>query len=235
MRNILLLVLVFQLSILYSQKPCSLTPNLIDYDGNSYETVQIGNQCWMKENLRVTHYSNGSPIPNVVEPGKWSGTNCRTTGQYCFYGNTRNPTLQLVGALYSWKGAMGADEGSRRIESVRQGVCPDGWHMPNEIEWNTLFSVVGDKPGEKLKSRDKFWKDDGYGLDLYGFQARAVGARHFKGEDTAWGILANFWSSTDQGSESDKAMAISFSNGWGEVSKDYMHKNHGLSVRCIRD
>jgi len=95
----------------------------IDYDGNAYPTFQIGPQVWMAENLRVTHYSNGDPIPNVTDDGTWSGL---TSGAYCWYDNNQSAN-EKYGTIYNWY----------TVDDSR-GLCPDGWHVPTHDEWTTL-------------------------------------------------------------------------------------------------
>ncbi|MCP4790448.1 MAG: hypothetical protein GY881_09470, partial [Gammaproteobacteria bacterium] len=89
------------------------TSSLIDSDGNTYPTITIGNQVWMLENLRVTHYRNGDAIPNVTDDTGWSGL---STGAYCWYDNDQ-ATNEKYGALYNWY----------TVDDSR-GLCPEGWH-----------------------------------------------------------------------------------------------------------
>jgi hypothetical protein len=92
---------------------------VIDYDGNIYFVVEIGGQCWMAENLKVTHYRNGDPIPNVTDNAEWEGL---STGGYCDYYNNPN-YAPIYGRLYNWY----AVDDSRNI-------APAGWLcrlMPN--------------------------------------------------------------------------------------------------------
>ncbi len=71
---------------------------VVDIDGNAYNTVKIGNQWWMAENLKVTHYRNGNPIPNVTDDTEWSNL---TTGAYCSYDNN-DSNINTYGLLYNW-------------------------------------------------------------------------------------------------------------------------------------
>ena len=109
---------------------------VIDYDGNEYQIVQIGDQEWMAENLKVTHYADGTTIPLVEGTVEW--TELDTDGKaYCWYEN--NTSLKdTYGALYTWPAAM-----KGAVNSGVQGVCPDGWHMPSEAEWKVLEMTLG--------------------------------------------------------------------------------------------
>ncbi|MBN2541540.1 fibrobacter succinogenes major paralogous domain-containing protein [bacterium] len=95
----------------------------VDIDGNTYETIWIGSQCWMAENLKVTHYRDSTPIPNVTDGGTWSGL---TTGAYCEYDNDTS-NVPTYGRLYDWYA----------VDDPR-GLAPAGWHVPTDAEWQTL-------------------------------------------------------------------------------------------------
>lgn len=98
---------------------------LRDADGNQYETVIMGNQVWMTENLKSTHYANGEAIPQTS-----MYENDTTYGQA--YGN-----------LYSWHAAINGTYGNNKNPSMIQGVCPEGWHVPSQAEWEELMVTLG--------------------------------------------------------------------------------------------
>ncbi len=117
---------------------------IVDIDGNIYNTVIIGNQCWMQENLKVTHYSDGVVIPNVIDNCSWSTLgNNDNDDAYCYYDNSvENATI--YGALYTWAAAMGDNaESSYNNPSGVLGVCPTGWHLPSDDEWKQLEMHLG--------------------------------------------------------------------------------------------
>jgi len=91
-----------------------------DYDGNFYKTVKIGNKCWMAENLKSLHYSDGSVI----------------TGDYHYNGDSFN--TRAFGKLYTWAAVMNGEPSSSSNPSEVQGICPEGWHVPSENEWKVL-------------------------------------------------------------------------------------------------
>ena len=132
-----------------AQAPIIIPKIVTDYDGNVYDGVQIGELIWMKQNLRVTHYADGTPIPNgmemVPENANWAWYenhelvhNSDSTAYY--YANPDADTSEY-GLLYNWTAAV---RGLRRIaynEDI-QGACPDGWHVPSDEEWTAMERYV---------------------------------------------------------------------------------------------
>ena len=116
--------------------PCPGTPTLTDIDGNVYNTVMLGNQCWMKENLRTTRFANGGGIPAM-------DTVLVTPLRYAPNGDEGN--VATYGYLYNWPAVMNGAEGSNANPSGVQGVCPDGWHVPSSAEWTQLEEYVGSR------------------------------------------------------------------------------------------
>ncbi|MBK9358859.1 MAG: fibrobacter succinogenes major paralogous domain-containing protein [Bacteroidales bacterium] len=99
-----------------------------DFDNNSYPVVTIGDQTWMAENLKVSHYRNGDSIPNVTGYMQWDGLN---TGAYCWYDNEIS-WKDIFGALYNWYAVIDS-----------RGLCPAGWHTPTNTEWTILSDYLG--------------------------------------------------------------------------------------------
>lgn len=116
-------------------QPCPGNPTVTDYDGNVYNTVQIGNQCWMKENLKTNHYSDGTSIS--------LGTATSTSIAYRYYPNNNSANIDDYGYLYNWKAVRRNSTSSDSNPSNVQGVCPTGWHVPSRSEWLQLISYVG--------------------------------------------------------------------------------------------
>ena len=115
-------------------QPCPGIPTVTDYDGNVYNTVQIGAQCWMKENLRTTHYANGDPVP--------AGNTESETFPYRYMPNNSVSNVTSYGYLYNWPAVMHGYSNSTTNPSGVQGVCPTGWHVPSDAEWNQLINYV---------------------------------------------------------------------------------------------
>ncbi len=203
---------------------------IIDIDGNVYQTVKIGDQWWMAENLKVTHYRNGDEIPNVTDSTEWSNL---TTGAYCNYDNDAN-NATTYGSLYNWY----AVNDSRNI-------APTGWHVPSDAEWKELEMYLGmsqsdaddtgyrgTDEGDKLKSISG-WYSDGNGTDDYGFSALPGGYRGNDGNYYFMGNKAGFWSSTEDGSYN--AWSRILNSSYSGVYRNGSNKEVGFSVRCVRD
>jgi uncharacterized protein (TIGR02145 family) len=115
---------IFFLSLLVAFALQNQAQTLIDIDGNIYHTIIFGNQVWMSENLKVTHYRNGDTIPNITDNTQWSNL---SSGGYCNYANDTNKTT-----LYNWFAAA----------DIRN-IAPAGWHVPSDTEWSTLTTYLG--------------------------------------------------------------------------------------------
>ena len=119
--------------------PCPGTPTVTDIDGNIYNTIQVDNHCWMKENLKVTRYPNGSNIPLINDNNLWANLGDNNTDDaYCYYNNDNNSEY---GALYSYAAAIA--DNWQRDNTEAQGICPDGWHLPSDYEWSVLSDFLG--------------------------------------------------------------------------------------------
>ena len=116
-------------------KPCELTPTLMDYDSNVYNTVQIGKQCWMKENLRTTHFADGTAIQRI------NGTSTSVAALYEPMYEASN--VPIYGYLYNAVAYMHGASASSSNPSGVQGICPKGWHLPSDAEWIQMFQYVG--------------------------------------------------------------------------------------------
>lgn len=107
-----------------------------DYDDNVYHAVQIGEQCWMKENLRTTHYADGSVIQ----------TSTTTSSTVPYYYQNPNLDVTQYGLLYNWAAVMNGAASSNVNPSGVQGICPNGWHVPSNAEWTQLIDYVKSQP-----------------------------------------------------------------------------------------
>jgi uncharacterized protein (TIGR02145 family) len=197
-------------------------PSVIkDGDGNIYQTVTIGTQVWLTENLKTTKYNDGNPIPLVADNNVWITS---TTAAYCWYDNeisNENP----YGALYNWN-------------AVNTGrLCPSGWHVASDTEWTSLFSYLGGESvaGGKLKESGTIhWVSPNTGAtNESGFTALPGGYRYeLDGVSYYLGIGGYWWSSS--GESSTKAWRISLYNDYASVFKTSQNKIQGCSVRCIK-
>lgn len=209
----------------------SETGEVVDIDGNKYNTVKIGEQWWMAENLRVTKYRNGEVIPVVSDSSEW--TNLKS-GAYSWYQNDYETKGKYYGALYNWYA----------VESESE-LCPDGWHVPNDNEWSELFDYLGGElyAGGKLKSTNTEpaiaprWDSPNDGANNEsGFSAFPGGNRNPNGEFNYIGKYGFWWSSTEW--VDNEYLAICLSNDhFGVLPTDvYVNfKSTGYNVRCIKD
>jgi hypothetical protein len=113
-------------SITYTLNSNVCPSTVIDVEGNIYNTVIIGTQCWMKENLKTMHYSNGAVIPNNLSATQWN----YLPGACADYNNDSISSL-VYGKLYNWYAVANS-----------QGLCPIGWHVPDDSEWNILVKTI---------------------------------------------------------------------------------------------
>ena len=209
--------------------PCAGTPTVKDIDGNSYNTVQIGTQCWTKENLRVSKYRDGSIIP-LDESGGTSGNSSaqiwsnRTTGARTVFGH--NPAnLALLGYLYNWYAI-----------SDPKGLCPSAWHVPSDAEWTTLTTFLGGESvaGGKMKSiSTTYWNLSNVApTNESGFSTLPGGYRVNDGSFNNINLNAFFWSATELDKNDAWHRYLNYNDN---VFVNYFNKSFGASVRCIKD
>jgi len=200
-----------------------LTPppdTIKDFDGNIYHSIKIGDQYWMLENLKVTHYRNGDAILNIKSDTGWENSN---QGAYCDYENkTSNSTT--YGRLYNWFAVNDS-----------RSICPAGWHVPSNDEWYTLTNLLGgdEVAAGKLKEAGTIhWLSPNAGAtNETGFTAIPGGSRETDGSFSYLGLSADFWSSTLFINDVAWERFLDYSS-----PGVYTHGNavrSGFSVRCI--
>ncbi len=194
-----------------------------DIDGNIYQTVKIGGQVWMAENLKVTRYRNGEAIPRVTVDSLWPKLR---SGAWCSYNND-NSHAGLYGNLYNW---YAVNDG--------RNIAPEGWHVPTDDEWQMLVDYLGgkDAAGGKMKQIGAtLWQGPNTGAsNESGFCGLPGGYRNYRnGQFNYIGVYALFWSST-QGTDW-YAFYRELTHSYASVNRNYGDKPNGFSVRCIRD
>ena len=209
-----------------------------DYDGNLYNTVTIGNQVWMSENLKVTHYPNGDTIPLVTNNGSWANLGNNNTDDAYSYNSNSSANANIYGALYTYSAAIG--DNWVRDNIVNQGVCPDGWHLPSDSEWIALTTYLGGTSvaGGKIKETDTIhWNSPNTGADnSSGFSALPGGTRSSNGAFSTVGNYGCWWSSTQSASSTSiYAYSRSLYYNIAYLVRYYSNKSDGMSVRCVRD
>ena len=194
--------------------------NAIDIDGNGYRTVKIGNQEWMTENLKVTHYCNGDAIIPVTEQALWSSM---TIGAYCWYDNDEILNKNKYGSLYNYYAII--DE---------RNICPTGWHVPTNDEFSTLKSYLGGESiaGGKMKSA-LYWTTPNTGsTNSCLFSAYPGGYRQYTGSFIGIGDSGLWWSSTEFDIVNAWRITLNFNSQ--NFFQLYDFKAQGCSVRCIK-
>jgi len=192
----------------------------IDIDGYVYKTVKIGNQFWMMENLRTSRYRDSSNILSGLKNKEWLTA---SRGAYSVYSNESDYD-QKFGKLYNWFA----------VEDPRK-LCPVGWHVPSIQEWNELENTLGGKKiaGEKMKSLG-FWKEnDLKDINENEYSGMPGGCREKSGVFDEIGFQGYWWTSTPY--QLTFAWFKNLKTGISKVSTDYVYKQYGFSVRCIKD
>lgn len=229
-------------------QPCLNARTVTDYEGNIYNTVQIGTQCWMKENLKVKYYSNGTAIAY--------GTTTSTTVGYYYYPNNSQSNVPLFGLLYNWKAVMNTSSSSSSVPSGVQGICPTGWHVPSDDEWTILSDYVNGV-SEYLCNATSTYTAKAFAADTTWSSSAvtcAVGNVQADNNATRFSILpagrarsqssfeyfnqyAYLWSATEGSTSYTKCWGIYYAiatvSRIGNTTGNY--KYNGYSVRCVKD
>lgn len=197
-----------------------------DIDGNVYQTITIGTQVWMKENLKTTRYRDSSEIYSATDDVAWEGL--VNKGAWCWYENN-SIYDSTYGKLYNWYAT--ADP---------RGLCPVGWHVPTDADWLVLIDHLGGPgvAGDKMKAIDGWNEPNTEATNSSGFTGLPGGYRYDFGLFYSVGYYGFWWSSTE-------SSHTSISNPWvcllvfdnNIVLRDwyYGNKQKGFSVRCMKD
>jgi uncharacterized protein (TIGR02145 family) len=209
-----------------------------DIDGNFYDTVRIGTQVWMTENLKTTKYADGTPIPFVNSKDTWNLLG-NIGKAYCWYNNDV-VNKNIYGALYTWAAATNGASSSNTIPGNVQGVCPTGWHLPSEAEWAELEIYLGGNEiaGAKLKEKgNAHWYDNTAGVtNETGFTGLPGGNCNDNGGFQSLHAVGSYWSSTESNVDHvNAAMMMSLINQTNNSYITLKIKHWGASVRCIMD
>jgi uncharacterized protein (TIGR02145 family) len=193
-----------------------------DFDGNFYRTVLIGDQCWMMDNLKVTHYRNGDTIPNVADANEWHGFG---EGAFCDFNN--DPVnVDTYGRLYNWYAVTDG-----------RNIAPEGWHVATLEEWQALADYLGGNAiaGGKLKATGTtFWLSPNTGAtNESGFTAMPGGYRNDWGQFVHMADEARFWTSTMYTGTNGEYLYLVYNNS--ELLQTWLYWRFGLSVRCVKD
>ncbi len=207
--------------------------SLSDIEGNTYKTIEIGNQTWMAENLKTSKYNDGTDIPNIISQQEWINL---TTPGYCWYLNNESKYKATYGGLYNWY-------------TVKTGkLCPTGWHVPNLEDWATLFSYLGGDEiavGKTRESGTTHWITTNLEVNnSSGFTALPGGTRDgfiyepYPSLDyfINLGYAGDFWSVDEERDLFDRYIGSSWYFYYDNSGGNWAHeKPAGLSVRCVKD
>jgi uncharacterized protein (TIGR02145 family)/uncharacterized repeat protein (TIGR02543 family) len=215
---------------------------ITDIDGNLYNTVLVGDQCWMKENLKTTRDAGGNSITRD-----------------CYNNVTNN--CNLYGGLYTWTTMMNGAASSNTNPSGVQGICPTGWHLPSNVEWSQLVDYVvsqgypndmfnANGAGNALKSCRQFnsplggncntsdhprWNsnESHYGFDEFNFSGLPAGKSGLDGIFTTLGQWSYWWSTLDDFTTNAWGKTLNW--GSGSLGGTSTNKGSGFSVRCLKN
>jgi len=232
------IILYFSATTLFDGQPCLGAATVTDYDNNTYNTVQIGDQCWMKENLRTTHYADGTTVTSRYAP------------------NNDENNVATYGYLYNWYAVMHGAAASSANPSGVQGICPAGWHMPSCAEWTQLTTYVHDNGYQcsncnasnwwmnvdciaKALAAQTGWPSYSYDACAVGYDLSTNNATGFNALPAGfycgayyYGQTAYFWSTSQY--DGGNAYFRTFDYCANYVSRNYIYKSEGYSVRCVR-
>jgi uncharacterized protein (TIGR02145 family) len=200
------------------------SPFIDTRDNQSYNTVQIGTQCWMKQNLNI-----GIMIPNSL-----GSTNNNLVEKYCYNNDPVN--CSIYGGLYQWDEMMNYSLSGIGI----QGICPSGWHIPSDNDWSILVSHLGGDAiagGKMKKAGTDYWEAPNTGAtDESGFSGYPAGYKNWQPNFADLHFYAYFWSSQEFAPYDVWSRRLEYNNSgvgnyWGNW---YSYKDEGFSVRCLR-
>ncbi|MBI9038382.1 MAG: T9SS type A sorting domain-containing protein [Bacteroidales bacterium] len=200
-------------------------------DGQTYNTVQIGEQCWMAENLNLGTMING--MEEMTDNGEFE--------KYCYEDD--NDNCNEYGGLYTWNEIM-----QYETDSAIQGICPQDWHIPTDYE----LKILEGNTDSQYSAGDPIWDDTGYrgfdaarnlkslttwsknpGINIFGFTSLAGGYRQSNGNFGNMGNYTLFWSSTNHNEfRAWMRRMIFYANN---ISRNYYNKNYGFSLRCLHN
>lgn len=226
---------------------CPGVPTVTDYDGNVYNTVQIGSQCWMKENLKTMHYANGDEIPHL--------DNSSMVDPSFDYPENMTNNVYTYGLLYNWPAVMHGSASANGNPSGVQGVCPTGWHVPSDAEWQEMEVAVG-VPSEDVGTMNAYRGNvavtlAGGGVNTWmsstnegaagnlnatdrnstGFSALPAGT--VEGMDAGFREMGIFWTSTLETDYRGIYRCLQYTQAG--VRRYHMEKAMSMSVRCVKD
>ncbi len=200
---------------------------LKDIEGNIYQTITIGTQFWMAQNLRTTKYNDGTAIPLVTDNRTWGAL---ATPGYCWYNNDAATFKSAYGAIYNW------------YTVNNEKLCPAGWHVPTYYEWGTLTTYLGVAPGfadslARRKVKETYttnWINPNDGsINKSGFIFHQGGYRNDDGSFSPIGDYCRWWMSGEWNISTVWGPFITY--GYSGGVNSFVGMRQGFSVRCIKN
>jgi uncharacterized protein (TIGR02145 family) len=220
-------------SVLIIINSCGNDNFLFDIDGNKYETVTIGKQKWMAQNLDVCKFNNGDTILKVNSKTEWDSAIIKKIPAWCFY-NFDNENGEIYGKIYNYF-----------VVNDSRGIAPKGWHIPNIKEWEQLIKYLSHDAldidvGIKMKSKSG-WNNNGNGTNESGFNGLPGGGIDCFSEFKNIGDLGYWW--LDKKEDNVINLALCYKNGGlgitGDENFDCDYETgvgyQGMSIRCIQN
>ena len=208
--------------------------SVTDVDGNEYNTVTIGTQLWMKENLKVSRYNNGDLINTTNFPTADISGESTPRYQWAYAGVESN--VSSYGRLYTWYAI-----------NDNRNICPVGWHVPTDPDWEKLALYISDHNGGYSKQEDDWfyvggklkskagWNNGGNGTDSYDFSALPAGGRAIDGLFVNLGDQSIWWSKTEYTGGATNSYVRIIANSSTGFIRHYYNKSSGFSIRCVRN
>lgn len=233
-----IIVTIFFVFLLLSCKK-SEDNTIHDADGNVYDTITIGTQVWMKENLKTTRYSNGEIIATTTPQTKDISNENKPKYQWAYDGDESKAAS--FGRLYTWY----------TVTDIRN-ICPTGWHVPSDSEWITLTDYLADNGYGYRGSGNEIAKsiaaktgwlttgtagsvgNDEETNNSSGFTALPGGYRFASGTFTNFGFYGIWWSATEYNDTTAWSRLITSYSSF-VIRSYFSNKPYGFSVRCLKD
>lgn len=217
-----------------------------DYDGNTYHSIIIGDQCWMRENLRCSHYADGGIIPRNTSGNRYASP-------YYFYYYYSDDLLVGYGYHYNWAAAMNGANSTNAVPSGVQGICPNGWHLPSKAEYEIMLNFVNSFARYRCNNTNQYiakslaanrdWNSYSSSACYTGtnissnnstyFSAMPAGYYTSGSSATNRQTIAFFLTSTLESNSRAWSCRISYNDPnvtWDNLSYDY-----GYSIRCVKN
>ncbi len=191
-------------------------------DASSTKVIAIDKLEWMNRNLNVDHFANGAKIVEAKNEDEWRNAGKNGLPAWCYFNNDPQNGI-TYGKLYNWYAV-----------SDPRKLCPAGWRVPTDDDWTALATFTGVSSATKLKSAEG-WSAGKNGSDVYEFTGLPAASRSFQGKFAVLSEQANWWSSTEEGSNIYWALYRNINYKATDLFKGYIAKGSGFSVRCVRD